>query len=386
MRPIPFFRLVWVCGVLSALSVSAAEAARPIELADYYRLESAGAPAISPDGSRVAFVRSYILEADNRRHSEIWLARSDGSPPMRLTSPAFSSEPALQPRGRAARLQLPSQRARVGETRPRSGSCAWIDPGARPSRSRGSRARRVFSRDGRWIAFTKETPPGPKPKPEPLPDFDRKIQERFKGRIFDWMQYRADGRGYQPDPRDPIASPARELYVVARDGWKAPAPHHARLRRARAGLEPRRPIAGHRGQRPPARRAHLRAIGPLGRAGRGRRRPALDRRRLRPRGARLVTGWALARLHPAAGAEHGDRPEADPRRPDRSVHHARPGRAFPQPHRRLGPAAGRPELEPGWPFHLLQRRDRRAGPSVPGGGRRRQGGAGHPGRAPGERH
>src|SRR5512139_3948998 len=58
---------------------------RALTLEDYYRIESVSAPAISPDGSRVAFVRTVILEDENRRHSEIWLTPSDGSsPPRRL--------------------------------------------------------------------------------------------------------------------------------------------------------------------------------------------------------------------------------------------------------------------------------------------------------------
>src|SRR5205807_1469445 len=38
------------------------------------------------------------------------------------------------------------------------------------------------------------------------------------GRMYDWMNIRFDQRGYLPDPRDPIASPPNELYIVARDG------------------------------------------------------------------------------------------------------------------------------------------------------------------------
>src|ERR1043166_2461892 len=56
---------------------AAAQAKRALELKDYYRIESAGSPAISPDGQWVAFVRTYIVEAENRRNSEIWLAPSD---------------------------------------------------------------------------------------------------------------------------------------------------------------------------------------------------------------------------------------------------------------------------------------------------------------------
>src|SRR5215471_11098083 len=65
---------------------------RAIELKDYYRVESVGSPAISPDAKLVAFVRTYVIEADNRRNSEIWVAPADGSSaPKRLTDPAANS-------------------------------------------------------------------------------------------------------------------------------------------------------------------------------------------------------------------------------------------------------------------------------------------------------
>lgn len=70
----------------------AAQQTRPLTLEDYFRIESVGGPAISPDGAQVAFVRSVTLRKEDRRHSEIWLVPADGSgEPVRLTSPAFSA-------------------------------------------------------------------------------------------------------------------------------------------------------------------------------------------------------------------------------------------------------------------------------------------------------
>ena len=74
----------------------------------------------------------------------------------------------------------------------------------------------VFSPDNRWIAYTRAT--RPERLPRELSPLERQLEQRFKGRIYDWMNVRSDGRGYLPDPRDPAASPPSELYVVSRDG------------------------------------------------------------------------------------------------------------------------------------------------------------------------
>src|SRR5262249_15114094 len=77
----------------------------------------------------------------------------------------------------------------------------------------------LFSPDNKWIAFTKRIA---KPRmPTYATDAERTINERFKGKAFEWIGYRFDQRGYLPDPRDPAATPPDELFVVGRDGGDA---------------------------------------------------------------------------------------------------------------------------------------------------------------------
>src|ERR1700728_1833797 len=75
---------------------------RPLQLEDYYRIETASAPAISPDGRWVVFVRTRIVEADNRRRTELWISPSDGSKPAAklTTSDANESNPRWSPDGK----------------------------------------------------------------------------------------------------------------------------------------------------------------------------------------------------------------------------------------------------------------------------------------------
>ncbi len=194
---------------------------RPVSLEDYYRIESVNSPAISPDGKKVAYVRTYIIEKENRRQTEIWLAAVDsGDEPVRLTNPAFNAtNPQWSP---DATLLAFSSRREVPQADEKTSSSIWFLRMDRPAgeafQITGVGGRPIFSPDNKWIAFTKRTPPESKPEKPKLNEFERKIQERFKGRIFDWMNYRFDRRGYLPDPRDPQATPAQELYVVPRAG------------------------------------------------------------------------------------------------------------------------------------------------------------------------
>ncbi|UCC85205.1 MAG: S9 family peptidase [Gemmatimonadota bacterium] len=220
VRPVGAVALgVWL-SLVWAVDLTAQET-RPLTLEDYFRIESVGSPAISPDGRQVAFVRTRTLSGEDRRHSEIWLVPADGSgDPARLTSPAFSaSNPEWSPDGRL--LSFSSTRSVVGpegEMRESYWFLRMDRPAGEAFRVEGVDGTPIFSPDDRWIAFTSATRPQVEPQADTRTEFEREIDERFDGRMYDWMNYRFDRRGYLPDPRDPSASPPRELHIVSREG------------------------------------------------------------------------------------------------------------------------------------------------------------------------
>src|SRR5882724_645274 len=90
-----------IIGALLLSAIAARADARPLAVEDYYRMVSVQTPAMSPDGRWVAFIRTAIVEAENRRQGELWIVPADGSSPARrLSDPALNaSGPRWSPDG-----------------------------------------------------------------------------------------------------------------------------------------------------------------------------------------------------------------------------------------------------------------------------------------------
>ena len=87
--------------VALAVVPSAAPRARGLSPEDFYQLRALANPALSPDGTLVAFVVNGVDRKQNRRTSSIWIAPADGSEPAWQFSTVQSSRsPQWSPDGR----------------------------------------------------------------------------------------------------------------------------------------------------------------------------------------------------------------------------------------------------------------------------------------------
>ncbi len=144
--------IVPACASSPATPARPAEGKRAMEIADFYRCATLGAPALSPDGRLVAFsVKHYELEAGTT-WSELWLMDADGSDLRQLTSGMSSdTDPVFSPDG--SRLLFSSSRDGGGQL--------WTLPvaGGEPTKltdwSPGLGSA-TWSPDGRWIAATSD--------------------------------------------------------------------------------------------------------------------------------------------------------------------------------------------------------------------------------------
>ncbi len=80
---------------------AAAVMPRAFQPNDWHRVTQLAGAAMSPDGKRIAFTVTTIVEAENKRHSEIWMVNSAGGDPVRWTSSGYeSSNPRWSPDGK----------------------------------------------------------------------------------------------------------------------------------------------------------------------------------------------------------------------------------------------------------------------------------------------
>jgi dipeptidyl aminopeptidase/acylaminoacyl peptidase len=214
-----FRSVALVVAAAAPLAAQQPPSPRPWRATDYYRLAGVAASTLSPDGRLVAFTVTTVVEDKDRRHSEIWLARTDGSAaPFRFTSAVTeAASPVWSPDG--ALLAFTSRREGATDN-------VWFirtqAPGGEAYQIPGVKASPVFSPDGRQILFAWA---GEEPESLKTQTWRSRVSpaaitrgpdpKRFDGRLYTSLPFKADERGYLA-PRE--TRRPNHLYLVAAAG------------------------------------------------------------------------------------------------------------------------------------------------------------------------
>jgi dipeptidyl aminopeptidase/acylaminoacyl peptidase len=204
---------------LAIASLAAQTPPHPFQATDYYHLTVVGEPRLAPDGRRVAFTVTTVAEDKDRRHTEIWMAATDGAgAPFRYTSPSTeASTPVWSPDG--SLIAFESHREGFDDD-------VWFlrtgAPGGEAFQIRGVHALPRFSPDGKTLLYgwRGAEPESLKQQPwhnriSPLAITRGPDAKRFDGRVYTSLPLVEDERGLVP-PRE-LRRP-RHLYVVPAEG------------------------------------------------------------------------------------------------------------------------------------------------------------------------
>jgi dipeptidyl aminopeptidase/acylaminoacyl peptidase len=205
----------------------AAQGTRPFTPADWYRLTTLSAPALSPDGKLVAFTVTTVKEADNRRHQEVWVVPAAGGTSTRYTAPGYeSSNPRWSPDGRWLLFTStrPGSRGRTWGLRMDQPGGEAVEIDSFPTGSTPDSKRFVVTSEPIPADTTRRSNVDPYSAMQPMarPTFGSITQpldpKRFDGRHVTEIRYKANGQGFVPGPREARAIRPAQLWIQGTDG------------------------------------------------------------------------------------------------------------------------------------------------------------------------
>ena len=175
-------------------SVQGQTAKRAITLDDHSRIISVGDPQRSPDGVWVAYTVTTIDAEKDRRNTDVWMVKWDGSEQLQLTSsPDGESSPRWSPDNK----YLAFVASRGTDEEKKKGGQIWLlnragGEAQKVSDFKGGVGDIQWSPDSTRIAFTHDDE-DPRDEPEKMDGWKRKTAPPI---VIDRYQFKQDRTGY----------------------------------------------------------------------------------------------------------------------------------------------------------------------------------------------
>lgn len=185
------YTVTLLCISIAIGSTAGAQEKEPFNYSDVFDLQYASDPQISPDGNHIVYVRNQFDIMTDRRYTNLWSLRYDGSEHRALTSGKDNiSAPRWSPGG--DRLAYVS-----GEEGSAQIFVRWIDTGQTVSITNltESPGNITWSPDGKWIAFTKRVP-AEKPSIAHHPSPPEGAEWSAPWKVIEHVVYKRDGSGF----------------------------------------------------------------------------------------------------------------------------------------------------------------------------------------------
>ena len=189
------------CSLAGAVSLQGQTAKRAITLDDHSRIINVGDPQRSPDGLWVAYTVTTIDAEKDRRNTDVWMVKWDGSEQLQLTSsPDGESSPRWSPDNK----YLAFVASRGTEEEKKKGGQIWLlnragGEAQKVSDHKGGVGDIQWSPDSTRLLFTAEDE-DPADEPEKMDGWKRKTAPPI---VIDRYHFKEDRNGLSEAPLQP---------------------------------------------------------------------------------------------------------------------------------------------------------------------------------------
>jgi len=182
--------------ILNTSPVSLAADKRPITETDLFKFSWIADPQISPDGSRVVFVKVWVNQKADRYDSALWIVPTSGGAARQLTLGPRDAGPRWSPDGKV--LAFIRSGEKDGRPQPPQIYLLSFDGGEAQQLTDAPRSPAGFewSPDGKTIAFVSREDATKEKNPEEAEPKEKAPEHVSDVRVITRAVYRANGGGY----------------------------------------------------------------------------------------------------------------------------------------------------------------------------------------------